>query len=183
MQGNRRRMASKEEKMRLVFDESYHALVYFAHQIVDSRSEAEDIVQDALVKYWNHASEISEDLQAIKSYLYTSVKNTSLNLIRHRTVADKYLQMQSADELFSRDALEMILEAETVSLVFKAMDSLPPACRKIAQLSYLQGKKNDEIAEELGISVNSVKTQKQRGMALLRKKLSPSVVGILLLLS
>ncbi len=174
-------MNASEETLKSVFKESYHALTYFAFKILNSRSEAEDIVQDAFIKYWDQRDEISDDLPAIKSYLYTSVKNSCFNVLRHRSVSEKYLQKTSgAGIIHEKDALEILLEAETMALVFKAVDKLPPVCRRITQMSYLQGKKNDEIAAELGISVNSVKTHKQRAAQLLRKKLSPEILGFIL---
>lgn len=174
-------MSTKEEKLRVVFDESYHALVYFAFKIVESKSEAEDIVQDAFANYWNQCDEISEAVPAIKSYLYQSVRNASLNLLRHRVVKDKY--QQNAPELseYDKSSLELMLEAEAVALLSQAINTLPAGCRKITELSYLQGKRNEEIASELGISVNTVKTQKQRGLQLLRSKLSPALMAALAL--
>lgn len=175
-------MNAGEETIKSVFKESYHALTYFAFKILDSRSEAEDIVQDAFIKYWNQRHEVSDDLQAVKSYLYTSVRNSCFNVLRHRSVSEKHLQNTfGAGMIYEKDALEILLEAETMVLVFKAIDTLPPVCRTITRMSYLQGKKNDEIAAELGISVNSVKTQKQRAAQLLRKKLSPEILGFVLL--
>ncbi len=174
-------MNASEQTLKAVFNESYHALAYFAFKILDSRSEAEDIVQDAFIKYWNQRDEISDDLQAIKGYLYTSVKNSCFNVLRHRSVLEKYLYHTSGNGMiYEKDALEILLEAETLALVFKAIDTLPPVCRQITRMSYLQGKKNEEIASELGISVNSVKTHKQRAAQLLRKKLSPEILGLIL---
>jgi len=173
-------MSTKEEKLRAVFEESYHALVYFAYRFVGSRSEAEDLVQDAFASYWNQTGEISDSLPAIKSYLYQSVRNASLNVLRHRLVRDRYEQSNAASEEYDKNSLELMLEAETMAILFKAISTLPSGCRTITEMSYLQGKKNEEIAVELGISVNTVKTQKQRGLQLLRSKLSPTVLATLL---
>lgn len=169
---------SKEEKLKILFRENYHALVFFAFKMLDSKAEAEDVVQDAFVNYWNQQSKVSEE--AVKSYLYTTVRNSSLNVLRSRLVAMRHEQEAVGEQ--SRTILEQLLEAETMAIVHKAIATLPPVCQQIARLSHFEGKRNEEIAVELGISVNSVKTHKQRALQLLRKKLSPELLALVPLL-
>lgn len=170
---------SSVAQLEVLFRENYHALVFFAFKLLQSRTEAEDIVQDAFVRYWNQRAEVSEDPAAVKSYLYTSVRNACLNVVRHREVALRYATAQQEETPAEQTILEHLLEAETMAMVHKAMSLLPPVCRQIAQMSHLEGKKNEEIASELGISVNSVKTHKQRAIRLLRQHLDPEVLVFL----
>ena len=171
---------STEAQLEVLFRENYHALVFFAIRLVSNRIEAEDIVQDAFAKYWAQRDLVSEDPSAVKSYLYTSVRNACLNAVRHRAVAARFENENSRTELpAERSILEHLLEAETIAIVHKAMSMLPPVCRQIARMSHLEGKKNEEIAAELGISVNSVKTHKQRALKLLRQHLDPEMLMLL----
>jgi len=179
-------VSGRPEQNELVLKElfrlNYKALVYFAFKITGDRPGAEDIVQDAFVKYWNHRDEVSPDIPAIKSYLYTAVRNAGLNWLRHQHIVRNYEKDLCPEPLEDNQIVQMILESEVAAAIHQAIDALPPVCRKIMKLGHLEGMKNEEIAQELGISVNSVKTQKQRGLQLLRQKLSPELFLSLLLL-
>lgn len=154
-----------------LFKENYHSLVFFAYKIIASQSDAEDIVQDAFVKFWNNRQNVADHFLAVKSYLYTTVRNDCLNVLKHRAVIRKQETSLNLDEADEQTALQYLLESETLVFLYKAIETLPPVCKKIAEMSHFHGMKNDEIADKLGISVNSVKTQKQRALELLKKRL------------
>ena len=79
------------------------------------------------------------------------------------------------------DVSEKIIRAEVVNELFKAIELLPAACREIFRLGYIEGLSNPKIAEVLDVSVNTVKTQKQRGIKILRNVLRPEAIFLLLL--
>lgn len=169
-----------ERQLEILFRDNYHAMVFFAMRLVNDRIEAEDVVQDAFVKYWNQRTFVASDLQAVRSYLYTTIRNASLNSIRHREVTERFVSWHSSVELPSEPTiLEHLLEAETLAIVHKAMSMLPPVCKRIAHMSHLEGKNNEEIAAEMGITVNSVKSHKQRAVKLLRQYLDPEMFLII----
>jgi RNA polymerase sigma-70 factor (ECF subfamily) len=165
-----------------LFDNYYTRLVYFSAQIVGSKASAEDIAQEAFIKYWNQRDEIATHQLAIKNYLYNSVKNASLNAIRHQKVKDNYSQSISNVSVTEDNIISTIIHAEVLSELHKAIESLPESCQRISRMGYLDGMKNHEIAEELGISINTVKTQKQRALQLLRLKINPELFSFLLIL-
>ncbi|MBE9461241.1 RNA polymerase sigma-70 factor [Dyadobacter subterraneus] len=165
----------------MLFNRNYSNLVYFSFNIVKDKGEAEDIAQDAFVTYWNRKEEVAEDDNAIKSFLYTTVKNASLNLLRHQKVVEKFT-LNLPELVDDKNIINSIIQSEVYSKIHHAIESLPPACQQIARMSYLDDKKNNEIAEELGISVNTVKTQKQRAMQLLRPQFTAEIFSVLLLI-
>lgn len=173
---------SREVSFETLFGRSYAGLVYFSFQMTGDRQEAEDIVQNAFVTYWNRRNEVAADLPAIKGFLYATVRNACMNLHKHQKVVRKFQDQLPADPLEERIMENEIIRAEVLSEIHDAIESLPPGCRQISRMGYLDGKKNQEIAEELGISVNTVKTQKQRAMQLLRQKLSVESFSFLMLL-
>ena len=75
-----------------------------------------------------------------------------------------------------------VLKAEVWGEVYRAIASLPEGCRNVFKLSYLEGLKNQEIADELKISINTVKTQKARALELLKLRLKPEAFLLLCLL-
>ena len=95
----------------------------------------------------------------VKGFLYTTARNLALNHIKHNQIVDEHLRLQEKDSvLFFRN---QIIEEETYQLVHKAVEQLPKQSCKIIQLS-LQGYSNQEIADQLNISINSVRTRETK---------------------
>lgn len=72
-----------------------------------------------------------------------------------------------------------IIRAEFYGALHRAIKTLPPECRKIFTMLYIQGKTVREIADETGLAVTTIKTQKARGLAALKKKLKPYLYCLL----
>lgn len=173
---------SQLKDVKKLFDELYDRLVYFSYQIVKNKEQAEDIVQEAFIKLWNNKDALTDSTQVLKSYLYSSVKNLSLNVLRHDKVVDRYVQFtRTVNEPTDAPIVEAIISAEVMSQIHKALEELPEHYKQISLLSFFEGKKNQEIADELGISVNTIKKQKQKAIQLLRLKLT-SIFSLVLVL-
>lgn len=162
----------------LLFKNYYQRLCYFAVQIINDKAAAEDIAQEAFVKYWNKKSDFNNE-SAAKTFLYVTVRNACLNVIRHEGVERKYLNLQDKDKVEEEWGLEQIIRAELFGEINKAIEELPEGCRTVLKLAYFEGLKNDEVAKQLGVSINTVKTQKARALQILRLKLD---IGAFLLL-
>lgn len=163
-----------------LFREFYDRLVYFSWQIVKDQAQAQDIAQDAFITYWQERATVLPNPSAIKNYLYTTVRNASLNVIRHGKVVDDYCQQQGTAEPEEGSIMDAIISAEVIAQIHTAIETLPESYRQVSVMSYLEGKKNQEIADELGLSINTVKKQKHRALELLRLRLSPELFGLLL---
>lgn len=166
-----------------LFKEFYHRLVYFSMQFVKDEHKAQDIAQDSFIKYWQQKDTVAADQTAIKNFLYSTVKNASLNVIRHQKVVEGYIQLQGTAEPEQASVMEAIIAAEVMQEVHSAIQALPENYRQISMMGYFDGKKNCEIADELNMSINTVKKQKQKALQLLRMKLSPEMFFFLLALS
>lgn len=105
---------------------------------------------------------------SIKVFLYRTVKNKCLNYLKHLEVKNKVLKPNiNADEnLFE----ENYIREETIRLIHQAIQTLPGKCKSVIKLA-IKGMKNAEIAEELNVSVNTVKTHKKEAYNRLRIKL------------
>ena len=167
--------------LEVIFNEYYDRLVYFSLKILDDKQDAEDAVQEAFVRYWNNRDDVSQELPSIRSYLYATVKNISLNVIRHRQVV-KNFEQQTLSPVTENQIINNIIQAEVLTKICKAMETLPDACRRISWMGYIDGMKNLEIAKELGISVNTVKSQKLKGLKIIRMKLIPDLIVSIYLL-
>ncbi len=173
---------SKEEVFKQFFKGFYPRLVYFAFQILADKSKAEDIVQEAFIKFWDYKEEITMNPIAIKNFLYSTVKNSSLNIVRHEKVAEKYKINFAPAEAEETTIINHIIQSEVLAEIHQAIQTLPESCQRISRMGYLEGMKNQEIAAALSISVNTVKTQKQRAMQLLRLHLKPESFVLLIVL-
>lgn len=165
------------------FIKNYKALCYFAWEMVNDTDLAEDLVQDAYVSFLKNKHVISGDEQAIKSFLYSSVRNAVYNLNRKAKTIRKYLQRQDFSDIDDIDYEHRIIRAEFMSAIYLIVADLPGACQQIFKLSYLEGLSNQEISAQLGLSINTIKTQKQRALRVLKHKLHPEFFGLLVLLS
>jgi RNA polymerase sigma-70 factor (family 1) len=173
--------AGLHRDMKQLFQLYYSRLCYFAFKLVEDREAAEDLVQDAFVGYWHRQGDFDSEA-AVKTFLYVTVRNACLNRIRHEKVRKKFADSQHTPEAVEAQGLQNLVRAEVVGEVHKAIEALPPGCRQVLKLAYFEGLKNDEIAGQLEVSVNTVKTQKARALQLLRLKLDAGAFALLLLL-
>ncbi len=153
-----------------VFRYYYASLCYFSRKIVDSRSAAEDAVQSVFLGFYERKPRFENDA-ALRSYLYKAVNNRSLKYLeqqRRKVSADENISDPKNDD----DAMmRFALETRVIDEVFKAIATLPDACRRIFEMSYIERLSVAEICEALGISENTVKTQKLRAKKMLRERL------------
>lgn len=131
-------------------------LLYFAMKFVKSRDFAEDIFQDAFTIIWQSRRFINPDA-SFSSYLYTIVRNRILNQIRdadkENTLKEQILS-QAID--YTDDTKENILANDLREIINKALEKLTPRQREIFEMSREAQMSHKEIADALGISVNTV---------------------------
>lgn len=157
---------------RLLYKSYYKALVCYAMQIMKETGAAEDIVQELFSVIWEKKMAF-QSLASFKSYLYSSVRNASFDYLKHKDVESVYLQkVIDAHQAYKIDEGEEddFFSEEVYRQLFQTIDELPARCREVF-LMYMEGKKNEEIATALHVSLETVKTQKKRAMVVLRKKL------------
>jgi RNA polymerase sigma-70 factor (family 1) len=165
-----------------IFNLYYDALCFFAERMVVSREEAQDIVEETFIKLW-HLHGNFQTMQNVKAFLYITTRNACLNYLRQSERASQQ-QQDMAYALAGNDEhlLSEITRTEVLREVHAAIESLPPQCRKIVRMSFVEGLKNHEIAEQLRLSVHTVKNQKVRAIYLLKIKLLNRNAWLLLLL-
>ena len=110
--------------------------------------------------------------KTIRTFLYTSVRNGCLNYLRDLEIRARNDRKAVPESEEDQDCfLLRQMESEVVTELFEAIDELPERCREIFYMAYLQEKEEKQIAELLRVSVNTVKTQKQRAKAYLKGRL------------
>ena len=144
-----------------LFDKLYISLCLFSNKYINDIEISKDLVQDVFIKIWEEKI-IFKNENNIKSYLYTSVKNKSLDYLKSKRYrsTDNFSVNQIEQLENETYFLREVVVIETSSIIEKAINTLPNKCAKIIRLS-IKDFKNSEIAEELGISINTVKAQKK----------------------
>lgn len=169
----------EEEGFAWFFQHLYEALLYFALKHLEDPDVAEDVVEESFARLWQHRESLLYP-SAVKSYLYTSVRNACIDLQRKQKNAVHYTKHEQATgETQSPPALHRLIEAEVLRELAAALEGLPPLCRTVVEGFYLEGKALKEIAGELGLTVDSVKGQKVKALKLLRKRLGSLPVLLL----
>lgn len=144
----------------------FPVLGVYAYRLVRNEAEAGDVVQESMIIYWEKREQF-DSIAGAKAFLYSVTRNRCLNLIRDRGIEERYL---SYSRYFHEKKTEnnLIIENEVYANLHRAIKMLPTQTRKIIKLS-MSGMKNQTIAENLDISVNTVKTLKKAGYRFLRK--------------
>ena len=154
----------------------YAALCSYADGIVKDSDTAQDIVQDTLIRIWN-SDRTFPDIKELTWYLYRSTYNNALFHLRTQASRQNILRKMVAEEVELPDEqFALTVREELIRQLYVYIEDLP---EKILLMS-IQGHSGNEIADLLGISINTVKTQKNRGFKYLREKLKDSVLLFLL---
>ena len=158
-----------EQVFAYFFKQWYAGLCFFCNSIVKDNPQAEDLVQEAFVKLWQRRDTFTE-VKGIKNFLFRVVRNAAIDWLRHKQYTGKQeikvAYEQAIDEL---PVLHAMIQSEVLNSLYQAIEKLPPECRKIFKMLYVEGKNYQQIAEELKLSVNTIRNQKATGVKLLRK--------------
>ncbi len=169
----------EEQAFSRVFFWHYKPLCLFAAKFVPDLEDAKDIVSAVMLKLWENRPDF-ESLRQLKAYLYQAVHNGCANFRSAASHAgERQLEFTQRQETLQASYLHEITRAEAMMQLYRAIDALPEQAGKIINMTYLQEKSNQEAADALNLSVNTVKFQKRRGLALLRQLLSSSRLPII----
>nr|WP_314572871.1 RNA polymerase sigma factor [uncultured Prevotella sp.] len=132
-------------------------LFRLALRITLNRFEAEDIVQDTLIKVWNRRSDW-EDIDSIEAFSLTICRNLSLDRIKKKENDNNSLEdVKGVEPLSSSNPQDRMIQADRVNLIRQIVDSLPEKQRSCMQLRDFEGKSYKEIAVILDITEEQVK--------------------------
>ena len=155
-----------------VFHQYYASLCFFANKFVRDEEAARDIVQEVFYHFIKNNVYRQLSPEALSTYLFRCVKNACLNKIRDQR---EFAQA----ELLRYDAVEeeaMTVSLELIEAIRKAIEELPRKTRMVVMSVVVEGKKYKETAEELGVSVNTVKTLLSGGLKQLRQQFSDALL-------
>ena len=161
-------------------------LIYFAMRFLKSREYAEDVFQDAFTVVWQSRRFINPDA-SFSSYLYTIMRNRILNQLRNAANEEKLMESILSQALdYTEDTKREVMLNDLKSLISHALQQLTPRQREIFEMSREAQLSHKEIADKLGISINTVQEHISTSLKLIRTYLikysGSEYVDLLLLL-
>jgi RNA polymerase sigma-70 factor (ECF subfamily) len=148
-----------------LFEDFYGELVQYAHGYLFDNGSSEDVVQEVFVRLWERSDGI-QIKSTLKAYLYAMVRNRCLNHLKSVKITDtaRILEFRTtfADTGQNFDASINEDRDKAGREVLQMVDALPAKMKAVVKLRFISNYRYTEIADELGISVNTVKTQLKR---------------------
>ena len=145
----------------------FKKLLIESNKYVKDNQAAEEIVQDVFVKLWERSEDLDQ-IQSIKSYLYRSVINLSINHVNRQKNLEHHHQ-KIVKEFSDTEAEELDERNELIVLLYGEIDKLPPKCREIFKLNRFDRMKYREIALKLDISERTVENHIANALKILRE--------------
>ena len=158
--------SSNNVDIEALFRYNYRPLCLYALHYIQDVDLSEDIVQESYAALWEKLQEGAHVLNR-KSYLYMMVRNRCLDHLRKKGIPTESLKPYDTYGIIDDDDAQE--RAQTEARMWTAIDSLPEKCREVFILSKRDGLKYEEIAEELGLSVNTVRNQISKALKVLKE--------------
>lgn len=170
----------KECAFRYLFEIYYETLVMFANYWLNDPEAAEDTVQECFVDFW--VNKRFENLSSgLDKYIFASVKHAALNYLRGNRRREERHAVVAGN--WKEDGGEVAeLNEEEIEYLYMTINRLPEERRRIFMMVCLEGRNYQEVADLLGISVNTVRTQMGRAFQFLRVALDKRKFSMFLLI-
>lgn len=153
------------------FDLHYLPLCEFISRYIKDKSIIEDIVIECFAKIWENRQTLNVTT-SFHNYLVTMVKNSAISYLRKNQFL--FSDFENVSNSLISDETDPLEDAELLNKLHDAICRLPEQRRNILKMSVFEEKSNAKIAEELHITINTVKTQIARSYRFLRAELGVS---------
>ncbi|MDR1171669.1 MAG: RNA polymerase sigma-70 factor [Bacteroidales bacterium] len=155
-----------------LFRRYYAPLCLYCNKIVGNIDTAEEVVQELFYTLWKDRA-ILRISRSAKSYLYGAVRNQSLQYLEHLQVRKRYYHKVVAGEIPANDphdSPQEILEYKELEQRLEfALEGLPKRRRDIFRMNRFEGKKYEQIAHEMSLSVKTIESEMSKALHVLRK--------------
>ena len=162
------------------FRENFPSVYAFMKRYTGDDELAADLAQETFIRVYERRDEIVS-VDYGKAFLYTVARHLYWNHCKHQQAKEHYFAQLDENDVDDYDFLQEVTRQETMRILYTAIDRLSPQTRKVILLN-LEGKTNPEVAEELSISVNTVKYLKKSAYEALRSLLSKNYFVVFMFL-
>ena len=167
---------------KFIFDHYYALMGAIAYEYVEDYYISQNIVEDVMMSIWEKREQLIIST-SVKSYLLTSVHNKCIDYLRSRSREAEVFSLESEIGSSScyipdQEMFEQIVLSELEKKIEEIIQSMPEECKKVFLLSRYGNKSYAEIANELNISVNTVKYHIKKALSLFREELKDYLLTI-----
>ncbi len=165
-----------ERQFENCFKQYFKPLCFYAMRLLKDSEVAKDVVHDVFLIVWKHRNNLDFS-RTMYPYFLNLTRNNAFNYLAHLKVKENYENkgvLQDCVDFAENDTEH----EELIGNIIKRIDQLPERCRIVMQLCFIECKKYKEVADLLGISVNTVKTHISTGLKILREEFSASLLYI-----
>lgn len=156
----------KTELIAYIFDHYQEGLVQFAEHFLQDTKRAEDVVQEVVIKVWQKENVVFEEEPALRAYLYRSVRNACINDL------NKLDTLRYTIDIIHQEIQEekkpLLFDEKVITEIQERINGLPAQTQRVVKGVFMEGKRYQQVADELGISINTVKTLLRTGVKSLR---------------
>jgi RNA polymerase sigma-70 factor, ECF subfamily len=163
-----RQDAADEALIRAVYAEHGGALLAFTTRLLGDRAAAEDVVQEVLVRAWQHADVLTNGKGSVRSWLFTVARNLATDRVRAQRARPTEVAEDAAPPPLSGDHADRVVDTLTV---LPALERLSADHREVLQQVYFQGRSLPETAAVLGVPPGTVKSRSYYALRALRTAL------------
>ncbi len=156
----------------ILFRKYYPPLSYYAVTITGISDAAEDIIQDLFYHLWKERGQI-QIFSSLKSYLYSAVRNRSLQYCERRKLDERYRgsNLNLGSQATEPDSLNEIEYRELEQIIKKSLERMPPRRVEIFRMHRFGNQKYREIAQALSLSVKTVEAEMTKALKEIRKEI------------
>jgi RNA polymerase sigma-70 factor (family 1) len=163
-----------------IFNTYYPRICLYAAPFATEDKQAEDIAKEAFIRIWNSDKRF-KSIEHLKNTLYLSTKQIGINhQVAHQRTLQREEKYYSIQQPYEGHHLQHMIQSEVMGELYEAVNKLPEQAKAVIVSTYLEGKSNQEVAEEMNISLQTVKNYKMRALKQLRQHLAPDTFQLLL---
>lgn len=151
-----------------IFRLYYRQLFYFANQYIPDPDDCHDILSAVFEGVWRNFEDVHQD--TVKSFLFSNVKNKCIDFLRHQNLHARYVDFVNTHSESYIDAREYDQQEEHECAIAKVLDGIGEPTRSILVACYVDGKKYRQVADEMKISVSTVKKHMVRALRMIRER-------------
>jgi RNA polymerase sigma-70 factor (family 1) len=163
-----------------IFNTYYPRICLFAAPFATQDKQAEDIAKEAFIRIWKSEKNF-KSIEHLKNTLYLSTKQIGINhQVSHQRTLQREEKYYSIQQPYEDHHLQHMIYSEVMGELYEAISKLPEQAKAVIVSTYLEGKSNQEVADEMNISLQTVKNYKMRALKQLRQHLAPDTFQLLL---
>ena len=158
-----------EAAFQKIFDLHYRRILFFAERYLGDKTMAEDIAAESFLKVWENRRKIINSYAMI-GYLQTVTRNACIDQLKKNNRKATAMRELGFSQDTAEDGIHTdMVRTELLENAWRLARTLPPSTRKVFDLYFGEGLSVQEIASKLGVSVNTVKTQRRNALQKIRE--------------